>query len=358
MKSRPPILYVDDEESNLVLFDRAFEDSYEIHTALSAREAIEILRCQTTHLVITDQRMPEMTGVQLLEVIQSEFPDIVRMILTAYSDVDAIINAINTGHVYQYVTKPWDEKEFGVVIDRALESYDLQQHNRKLVEEFKQRVAREKEIRRAFQKYAPAAVVDALFDARNPDQFLGESRIVAVLYSDIHRFSDLSARLPAVQFVSFLNSYLSIMHNIIALHRGTVIDNMVSVFGAPVSSLNNAENAVLAALEILEALVEFNRREAVDFVGEEISIGLGIHLGEAVVGNVGSDEKLEYSVIGDAVNVAARIGELTRERTNSILVTRSVYQQTRDMIEVEALEPIVLGRSEATEIYRVTSRRT
>ncbi len=98
-----PILYVDDEKSNLVLFERVFEEVYDIRTAQSAREAIDVLRRQPVHLVITDQRMPGMTGVQLLEVIQGEFPDIVRMILTAYSDVDAVIKAINTGRVYQYI---------------------------------------------------------------------------------------------------------------------------------------------------------------------------------------------------------------------------------------------------------------
>ncbi len=91
MGALPPILYVDDEEHNLTVFEAAFEDFYDVHTATSARRAIRILRHTGIHLVIADQRMPEMTGVQLLEVVAREFPDMVRMILTGYVDVDAII---------------------------------------------------------------------------------------------------------------------------------------------------------------------------------------------------------------------------------------------------------------------------
>lgn len=359
---KAPVLYVDDEESNLVLFERVFEDDYEIHTARSAREAIDILRRQAIHLVITDQRMPGMTGVQLLEVIQAEFPETVRMILTCYSEVDAIINAINMGRVYQYITKPWEENELRVVIDRALETFGLHRRNRQLLEELKQKVAREKEIRRVFQRYVPPTVVDSLLDDRGADRFRGESRIVAVLYTDVHDFSRLSARLAPAQVVAFLNRYLSIMHNVVASHRGTVRDSNLSVFGAPMSSLDNAENAVLTALEMRGALVEFNRREALELVGEEISMGLGIHLGEVITGNIGSDEKMEYSVVGEAVNRAAKICQLGSDLPNSILISERVLERTRELIEVEPWEPSSSKGDDkddasAIPLYRVMSRR-
>src|SRR4051812_32822571 len=91
------VLYVDDEEHNLISFKAAFRQFYHIHTAISAREGIKILREHPIHVIVTDQRMPEMTGVQFLEAIIPEYPDAIRMVLTGFSDVEAIIKAINSG---------------------------------------------------------------------------------------------------------------------------------------------------------------------------------------------------------------------------------------------------------------------
>lgn len=361
MSARPSILYIDDEEHNLTVFEAAFEDYYNVHTTSSAREAIRILKEEVVCLIIADQRMPEMTGVQLLEVVVNESPDTVRMILTGYSDVDAVIKAINAGRIYQYVTKPWDERELKVVIDRALESYEAERRNRDLLEELKQRAARETEIRQAFQRYVPAPVIDQILDVPTRELYIGESRVVAVLFSDIRGFTTLSASLEPARVVAFLNRYFSLMTRIVSRHQGTVDrflgDGIVAVFGAPVSSLNNAEDAVSAALDMVEALDGFNRKDALELVGEEIRIGIGIDQGEVVVGHVGSEEKMEYTVVGDVVEGAMRIEELTKSVPNSILSSRSVYERTLDLIEVECLEPVATGvGAEPQPLYRVLRR--
>ena len=101
------ILYIDDEEDNLTVFNSTFRRNYNVHLALSGREGLEIMKNYDIHLVITDQRMPDMTGVQFLEQIIPLYPDCIRMILTGFSDVQAIIQAINKGRVYRYISKPW-----------------------------------------------------------------------------------------------------------------------------------------------------------------------------------------------------------------------------------------------------------
>lgn len=363
MPGLAPILYVDDEQHNLTVFEAAFEDHYDVHTAVAARQAIDILRHEDIHLVIADQRMPEMTGVQLLEVVLSEFPDAVRMILTGFIDVDAMIKAINAGRIYQYVTKPWEEKELKVVIDRALEAYMLRLRNRALIEELQQKATRETEIRRVFQRYVPEAVIDEALATPTKELFLGEARIVAVLFADIRGFTPLAARLEPQQVVTFLNRYFGIMNRTITRHHGTVDqllgDGILAVFGAPVSSLSNAGNAVTAALEMVEALEEFNRHEAVELAGEEIRIGIGIHQGEVVAGNVGSDERMEYTVVGDTVQVAMRVEELTKAEPNSILISQSVHDWTKGQVEVEPLAPVALRESRReTQLYRVLPRQT
>ena len=136
-KIQHPILYIDDEEDNLTVFNAAFRRSYEVHLAISGHNGLEIMKEHNIHLVITDQRMPEMTGIEFLEKIIPHYPDCIRMVLTGFSDVEAIIQAINKGRVYRYITKPWDKEEFKITMDRALEAYSLKRQNNKLIKDLK-----------------------------------------------------------------------------------------------------------------------------------------------------------------------------------------------------------------------------
>ncbi len=355
MSSLPPILCVDDNEAHLELFVRTFEDHYTIHAAHSATEAIDVLRRHEIRLILSDQRMPGMTGVQLFEAIRDEHPDPVRMILTSYADVDAIIKAINLGQIYRFITKPWDAQELKVILDRALESYDLEMRNRRLKRELELRAARERKIRKIFQRYVPPVVVGELLDTQYKDPFLGELRVVAVLYFDIHDFGRISSRLNAAEIMIFLNYYYTVIDQIVGRRGGILKDGKLAVFGAPISALNNAENAVRAAVEMVDAVAEINGTKST-LLAEEIRFGVGINLGDVVAGNIGSAEKMEYTVIGDTVNTAARIQELTREEPGSILLSQSVLDQAGKLVEVEALDPITLrGRTEISQLYRVAS---
>ncbi|MFA6260594.1 MAG: ATP-binding protein [Bacteroidia bacterium] len=116
---KPSILYVDDEEDNLLVFKSSFRRNYKIYTAQSAAEAAGILNAHACDVIISDQRMPEVTGVQFLKTIPDE-PDVFRMILTGFSDMEAIIQAINSGKVHKYITKPWIKSELQQTIDEGV----------------------------------------------------------------------------------------------------------------------------------------------------------------------------------------------------------------------------------------------
>ncbi|MCU0341768.1 MAG: histidine kinase [Spirosomaceae bacterium] len=126
------LLYIDDEPDNLLTFKAVFRRFYHISTAQSAAEAMSLLAQQPIDLIISDHRMPQLTGVAFFEQIKNQYPDIVRIILTGYSDIQAIVDAINKGKVYHYVTKPWKMEELKVILDNALETYDLKRQNRQL----------------------------------------------------------------------------------------------------------------------------------------------------------------------------------------------------------------------------------
>lgn len=129
------ILYVDDELYNLNAFSATFRRDYKIFTAESAEEGRRILQSNEIHILITDQRMPKMTGVEFLASILEEFPHPIRFIVTGYSDIEAVIEAINRGQVYRYVQKPWAEGELRLNLEKAVELYNLRKENRELTQQ-------------------------------------------------------------------------------------------------------------------------------------------------------------------------------------------------------------------------------
>ena len=131
------ILIVDDEIANLEKLQRTFISSYNLLIAKSGEKAFELAKKNPVDLVITDQKMPRMTGIELLKRIIKIKPDIMRIILTGYTEVEDLIDAINEGHVYRYITKPWDPKELKIIVKQALEKLELQRENKRLTEELK-----------------------------------------------------------------------------------------------------------------------------------------------------------------------------------------------------------------------------
>jgi Nif-specific regulatory protein len=129
---RYPILVVDDEQDNLDAFRFNFRKTFDIVTASGGTEALAVLEDKEVAVVVTDQRMPKMTGVELLREVRVRQPEAVGIILTAFTDVDVLIEAINLGQVYRYITKPWDAKEVRGVMQYAIERFHLQRENKRL----------------------------------------------------------------------------------------------------------------------------------------------------------------------------------------------------------------------------------
>ncbi|MFT4855045.1 MAG: response regulator RpfG family c-di-GMP phosphodiesterase [Algoriphagus sp.] len=126
------VLYVDDEENNLQAFKATFRRDFKVFLAISASEGEEILMNEVIDIIITDQRMPEKTGVEFLESIIPIYPKPIRLLLTGYTDIQAVIDAINKGQVYHYLTKPWEEDYLRTVIKNAYEIYTLRIDNERL----------------------------------------------------------------------------------------------------------------------------------------------------------------------------------------------------------------------------------
>jgi CheY-like chemotaxis protein len=135
MATPPTILYVDDEPDNLLALRAIFRRNYRVLTADSGPQALDVLAKETVHLLISDQRMPGMSGTELLARSQQQYPDQIRILLTGYSDLQAVVDAVNKGRIYQYITKPWRAEELQLIIRQAWETYELRRSNRDLTSE-------------------------------------------------------------------------------------------------------------------------------------------------------------------------------------------------------------------------------
>lgn len=356
-EEKASILYVDDEPSNLIAFKAAFRRYYTIYTASSAKEGLEILRKQSVYLVITDQRMPEMTGVQFLEVIIPIYPDPLRMVLTGFSDVEAIIKAINNGRVLRYITKPWNADELRMIIDDAIRLFKLEKKNRLLMVQLQREVAKQQSLLNVFGKYVPEHIAREAVNYGEEETMVTEHRVLAVLFCDIRSSTQIAENMPADQFAQFINEYFTLMHGCINKHKGYIDkflgDGILTLFGAPVSYIDNSENAVKCGLEMLVQLHELNEVYKEKF-GFTVAIGIGIHTGSVIVGNFGAKERMQYTAIGDVVNIAFRIQELSRDHKNSLLISEITYNIVKDLVEVEDLGLKELkGKGQMMHIYRV-----
>ena len=220
----------------------------------------------------------------------------------------------------------------------------------------------EKRIRRAFSRFVPEQIIDSLVmqaDENDSKLGVGETRAVAILFSDIRSFTNISEKNKPDVLVSFLNRYFSTMVDIIKKHGGTIDkfigDAIMAEFGTPVSYRDNCKRAVAAAYEMREALATIELGDLVLPDGMQFNIGIGIHYGDVIVGSIGSKEKTDYSVIGDNVNLASRLEGLTKTYGTQILVSQSVYEDAginsfcfRHIDDVR-----VKGKKEAVPIYAV-----
>ncbi len=212
-------------------------------------------------------------------------------------------------------------------------------------------------VKDTFGKYVAPQVMETVL--QRGVNLGGEKREVTVLISDIRNFTSRSERMDPTDVVHFLNSYLSAMVDIVYKYDGTldkfIGDAILAVFGAPIAHDDDAERALLAALEMREALHHLNK--TLQENGQQaIRIGIGINTGEVVAGNIGSSKRLEYTVIGDTVNLTSRIEELTKTFHTDILVSSSTYDRVRMKFSFgRRWKETVRGKTQEIEIYEVVS---
>lgn len=177
------------------------------------------------------------------------------------------------------------------------------------------------------------------------------------MFSDIRNFTSISESLPPEEVVNFLNQYFEAMNKVIFKYGGTldkyIGDAIMCFWNAPVKQEDHYYRAVMCAQEMIEELKNVNK--SLELQGKPlIKIGVGIHCGCAIVGNVGSHQIMEYTAIGDTVNIASRIQDLTKEFKSSIIISEVVNELVKDKVETESLGKIVIrGKTKDIELFKI-----
>ncbi len=230
--------------------------------------------------------------------------------------------------------------------------------NARLYKETVAMAEQERSIRKMFQKFVPKDVVEKIIDVEEEERMrVGELKTLTFVNIDIRGFSKLSHSLGPQKAVATLNYFFSTMGNIVLKHKGIVDkylgDGFLAVFGAAKTSVDDADNAIAAALEMKESMQELNEHLQLQF-GTTFSIGISINTGETVIGNIGFEQKMDYTVIGDAVNTVFRIQDMCRSLPESILVSEMTLRAARSHPRVHPLVGCSTGdHPENVPIYEI-----
>ncbi len=218
-----------------------------------------------------------------------------------------------------------------------------------------QEMSEKKKIRDMFNKYVAPQIVDRIL--KTPEQVTlgGEKQRVTVMFADIRNFTTMSEQMAPELVVEILNAYLSVMTETVLKHEGTLDkymgDALMAIFGVPLMQEDDPVRAVRSALEMKEKVNELNR-ELGRKAEQAIKIGIGISTGNVVVGNIGSERRMDYTVVGDTVNMAARLE--AEALGDQVLVTQATYRHVEDLVEAKDLGPIkVKGKSIFVPTYLV-----
>jgi class 3 adenylate cyclase len=371
------ILYVDDEINNLNSFRAALRRNYNVFTAESGEEGIDIISKNDIHVVVTDQRMPNMTGVQFLQHIPGD-QDNIRIILTGFSDIESIIEAINTGKIYRYITKPWDKEELKITIDNAVETVMLRRNNKKLISELQANnehleekvrnrtaeVERQKEVIQAAKMQSDSLLLNILPDEiaeelkRFGRSYARKHQQVSVLFADIKGFTLVAETLSPEKLVTELDEVFRAFDNIVDKYDmekiKTIGDAYMCACGLPRSDGENALKAVKTAIDMQQFIRGFGLACRIQNL-PEFEIRIGIHTGPVIAGVVGS-RKFAYDIWGDTVNIASLMEQ--HGEVGKINISASTYSLIREHYNCIHRGKIEVKSKGGIDMYFVGDDRT
>ena len=347
-KNPSRILVVDDRLQNVELLATYLTMAgYEVDTASGGQEALDKIAVQLPDLVLLDIVMPDVDGYEVCKQLkgeaQTQFVPVVMV--TALKETEDKVRALEVG-ADDFLSKPYNRFELVARVKSLLRIKSLHDEL-----ESKNRL-----LNSILNRYMDGDVVSLIL--RNPDKYLklgGENRTVAVLFADIRGFTRFSERHAATEVVAVLNLVFSELIKTVFEYGGTfdkfLGDAIMAFFGAPVGHEDDSLRAVSAAVamqRVFHGLTEKSVHKGM----KDLGLGIGINSGEAIVGNIGSEKVMDYTVIGDTANVARRLQEIAGK--GQILIGQSTYDLVKDhVVAVNGSQQPVRGRDDPITYYEL-----
>jgi adenylate cyclase len=359
MSSPPPsgssrILIVEDTPANIQTLTATLKQKgYQISVATNGRQALDVLVRVRPDLILLDVMMPEMDGFETCRRLKAsaEWREIPIIFLTARTETADIVQGFELGAV-DYVAKPFNAHE---LLARVSTHLTLDELRRRLAEKNAQLARAHELVRHAFGRYVSEEVATSILQSPEGLELGGEEREVTILMSDLRGFTALAARLSPQQVIEFLNLYLESMVEVIGRYQGTIDeiigDAILVIFGAPLPSADHAEKAVACGLAMQLAMAGVNERLAAKGA-LDLEMGIGIHTGRVIVGNIGSLRRTKYAAVGSNVNLAGRIESFTTG--GQILISEHTRQKIQAPLRVDGqfqVEP--KGASGRLQLFEV-----
>jgi class 3 adenylate cyclase len=330
------LLVVDDNELNRDMLSRRLGSrGYVVDVAEDGERALGRLDQAGFDVVLLDVMMPGLSGLDVLQRVRERWSesDLPVIMATARDATEDVVEALRLG-ANDYVTKPLD---FPVVLARVETQLALKRQKQDIQRLADDLELRNRFIRRLFGRYLSEQVVSDLLASPEGPRLGGEQRKVTLLMSDLRGFTPLTEGLAPEQVLRLLNSYLAAMADVILAHQGTIDefvgDAILAIFGAPLARPDDARRAVACAIAMQVALVELNRANAAEGL-PRLEMGIGVHTGEVIVGNVGSEKRTKYGVVGSAVNHAGRIESFTVG--GQVLISEATLREAGEDVRVGA----------------------
>ena len=368
------LLVVDDEPRVLDSLEALLAMDYRVLRADRPAEALHLLAAEPVAVIISDQRMPGMTGTELLTECRAVAPETVRILLTAFTDGDALMASINAANVYAFVLKPWDPKELVHTVRRGVERYllarereqllrDLAARNQELEEAFvrlraaQDGLVREAAVRSQLQRYVSPRLVDLALANPALLDLPGDWRQATVLFADIAGFTRLIETTPAPVVIRLLDEYFSEMIEVLFRHGGTVEqligDEIVALFGVPEEGPEAAAQAVRAATEMVTAVGHLAARWTAQRL-PAFDIGIGLSSGKVMAGTIGSERRRELIVVGRPMIAAARIQRMTRLFGAHIIADERTFRRVDGLVRYRELgSPRLKGIRHRGVLYEI-----
>lgn len=352
---RPTILCVDDEamvlQSLRNQLRRGFDRDVDIEIAESGEEGLEVLAELAEDgvpvpVVVSDQLMPGMRGEAFLAEVHRRDPRILTVLLTGQATADAVGAAVNEARLYRYIGKPWDEGDLLLTLRSAMAAYA----------QARELERQEAEVRRshaASLRFVPAEFLAILGRERVVDVQFGDHAVrdVHVLFSDMRGYTSMVEGKTTTEAFDFVNEYLQRMEAPIRRHGGFVCN----VEGDAILALfeGDADAAVRAGVASHRALQAFNAERA-DRGEPAVRMGLGVHSGPLLLGTVGSEERLRCDVVGDAVNLTARLEGMTKIYGARMLISGDTRGMLQSDVAVRHVDRVrAKGKTRVVDVFEV-----